>query len=280
VKVTVLASGSSGNVSVFESGGECVLVDAGLAPRTLVQRLREAGVRSRPVALVVTHAHRDHLGHAEAVGRSLGVPVYLTESTARMARLQGASGVRLYAPRVAFGVGGFTVTPTPLPHDVAQVALCISDGARAAAIATDLGEVPAALPDAIARCEVLLIESNHDPDMLRHGPYPKYIKKRVASARGHLSNLQTHALLRALAPATHSVALMHLSRTNNAPEIALSVAADALAGRRVRLAAASHDGTLVLDAAAGPPDAPLRREDFTAPRPALLAGRSAQLTLF
>jgi phosphoribosyl 1,2-cyclic phosphodiesterase len=154
------------------------------------------------------------------------------------------------------------VTPLPVPHDAAQVALVVAGDGRRALLATDLGEVPPGLPALIDGCDIALLESNHDPAMLARGPYPEHLKRRIASSKGHLSNAQTHAVLARLGPRVRAVVLMHLSRTNNAPELALAVAADALAGRGVRLLAASQDDPLALDVEASPPRrAPPRGRD-------------------
>jgi phosphoribosyl 1,2-cyclic phosphodiesterase len=253
MKIFVLASGSGGNASVFESKGTRVMVDAGIGPRVLVRSLREAGAGGLPHAIVVTHAHGDHLGCYSRIASKLKIPVYMTESTARSA-MPGGVDLRYYSPRQPFAIGALTVSPLPLPHDAAQVALVIEDGERRAGIATDLGEVPPALPSHLSRCDVLLLESNHDVEMLQHGPYPSFLKRRILSARGHLSNVQAHGLLRALGGAAHTVVLMHLSKTNNLPGIAMESAKDALAGRRVRLMVAPPSEALVLDATLPPPD--------------------------
>ena len=150
-------------------------------------------------------------------------------------------------------MGAFIVSPTPLPHDVAQVAFKIEAGGTSAVIATDLGEVTPRFADLARGCDVLLLESNYDRAMLEAGPYPLHLKRRVGSARGHLSNTQTRELLRALPPRAHTVVLMHLSETNNRPDIALESARDALSGRCVRLFAASQTEALVIDATAPPP---------------------------
>jgi phosphoribosyl 1,2-cyclic phosphodiesterase len=268
MRVFILASGSSGNATVFESKGTRVLVDAGIGPRTLERKLREAGASGMPHAIVVTHAHGDHLGSYSKIGAKLGIPVYMTESTARFARPTGEVSLQYYSPRQPFAIGALTLSPLPLPHDAAQVALVVGDGERSAAIATDLGEVPPALPGHLAGCDVVLIESNHDVEMLQRGPYPSFLKRRVLSARGHLSNAQAHGLLQALGPSAHTVVLMHLSKTNNRPDIALESARDALAGRRVRVQVAPAVGPLALDASMPPPDRPLpgRPEPPGAPR--------------
>lgn len=252
MKVLVLASGSAGNAALFSSRGTGILVDAGIGPRSLAQKLGEAGA-ALPDAIVITHAHQDHVGHCLRIARRLKIPIYASEATARCEVLRGRGEVRVYSPREPFEIGALTVAPLPLPHDAAQVSLVISDGERKAAIATDLGEIPPDLPAHLAGVDVALIESNHDVDMLRTGPYPAFLKRRIGSAKGHLSNDQARSLLKALSQKTHTVVLMHLSATNNMPAIALEGATDALAGRRVRLSAATQDDVLAVDADAPPP---------------------------
>jgi phosphoribosyl 1,2-cyclic phosphodiesterase len=248
VKVSVLASGSKGNAALFESRGTRVLVDAGLGPRALAERLAQAGAVGMPHAIVVTHAHADHAGHCGCLARRLGVPVYATRSVARSVDLAERDKTRLFGPREPFCIGSLSFSPFPVPHDVAQIALVVTDGSARVGLATDLGEIPAGLADHLRACDLLLIESNHDRDMLASGPYPEYLKKRVLSARGHLSNDQAGALLSSLPARTHTVALMHISEVNNDPRVALRSARAALGERRVTLVAAEQRTPIVLEA--------------------------------
>lgn len=250
MRITVLASGSSGNATLLESRGTRVLVDAGIGSRTLARKLRETGTEGLPHAIVVTHAHGDHVGHCARLARKLRIPVYATPATDRAAHL--GADVRTFAPRGTFAIAALTVSSMPVPHDALQVALVFDDGTHRAALATDAGEITSSLSCHLADCDALLIESNHDSELLERGPYPAALKRRISSRFGHLSNAQAGQLLRGLGPRTRSVVLMHLSETNNRPELALAAARDALGGRGVELFAAHQRHPLVLELAPPP----------------------------
>lgn len=247
MRITILASGSGGNATLIESAGTRILVDAGIGPRTLARRLRETGTVGWPEAIVVTHAHADHVGHCARLAQRSNVPVYATEATRRSAEL-GANVQRMPA-RGAFGIGAISVATLPVPHDAAQVALVFDDGRHRVGIATDLGACSGALLDHVADCDALLLESNHDGELLERGPYPESLKRRIRSARGHLSNAQAGELLRRLGPSVRQVVLMHLSETNNRPELARESAAEALSGRDVRLSVAHQKHPIVVELA-------------------------------
>lgn len=245
MRVTVLASGSSGNATLFESDRTSILVDGGIGPRVLEHALSAIGARL-PDAIVVTHAHLDHVGHAARIGRRRNVPVYLTEATSREVRLPGDVEEYRFGTRDPFVIGDLVVAPLPVPHDAANVALSISDDAGTATIATDVGEPTGRLSDHLRDSDIVLLESNHDHEMLRSGPYPLHLQRRVASARGHLSNLQACAVLRKLSARTHTVVLMHLSGANNTPTLAAEQAREALP-LRVALHVAPARGSLTLE---------------------------------
>lgn len=250
MRIFVLASGSEGNATLFVSGGTQLLVDAGVGPRVLAKLMQGLGLPERLDAIVITHAHADHVGHAAKLARRWRAPLFTSEATARaIGPLSTSIEQRVFGARAPFAIGALTLSPLPIPHDAAQVALRIDDGEARCALATDLGEITAQLEEHVAGVDVLLLESNHDEDLLARGPYPPFLKRRIAGASGHLANAQAHALLRRLGARTHTVALMHLSRTNNLPELARSVAEDALAPRGdVALHVAPPRGPLSLDA--------------------------------
>lgn len=249
LRVTVLASGSRGNAALFEAGDTRVLVDAGVPVHTLRQRMIASCCAHPPTAVVLTHAHADHHGCVDEVASHFKVPVYLTESVQRCVGVTRAPSVRVYGAREPFSLGDFVVRPCALPHDAPQVALRFEHASGSAVIATDLGEVPEGLERLLRGARVALVESNHDLPMLWAGPYSRGLKRRVASPRGHLSNEQAHALLRTLDREVETVVLMHLSETNNRPELARDVAADALADHPARLLLASQSSPVQVEVA-------------------------------
>jgi phosphoribosyl 1,2-cyclic phosphodiesterase len=226
IRIAVLASSSSGNATLVDTGEGAFLVDAGLSARELERRLSEDGaIRARDLsALVLTHEHSDHVRGVQVLARRHGLPVLATAGTLRGAR--GVLGGLKVGPRrlnEAFELAGASVSLLRVPHDALEPAAVLveSRGARAL-IATDLGHVPPSLMDAAMGAEVLLLESNHDVRMLREGPYPEFLKSRIAGPTGHLSNAQCAEALRSLVgPRTRAVLLGHLSQRNNTEELAL-----------------------------------------------------------
>jgi phosphoribosyl 1,2-cyclic phosphodiesterase len=248
MRVRILASGSGGNLSLYESDGFVILVDAGVDPGGLASRLRSVRAEyTRPDALVVTHGHADHCAHAREYAESAGIPTYMTDSTAKVVKPNSARHVFRYTAREPFAIGPFEIRPCAVAHDVPQVALRIESDGCAAVIATDLGEVPPELHGLLVGAQLAMIESNHDLHMLEVGPYPRFLKRRVGGPRGHLSNIQCAALLRALPASVETAVLMHLSEKNNRPEIALECAAEALSDRPTTLLAAKQYDKLVFD---------------------------------
>ncbi len=240
MRITVLGSGSSGNATLVEAGSTRILVDAGLTARAVRTRARAAlGIALERVdGIVVTHAHRDHAGHAGSCAQAFDAPVYLSEATRRGVRFQREPRTRIFGVHAPFHVGEVVVEPLPVPHDAPQVAIVLCHAGARAAIATDVGTVQSDLVDHLRGCGTVLLESNYDPHMLAIGPYPPSIRRRITCGTGHLSNAQTAELLRALGPETERVVLMHLSAKNNRPELAREHAEDALSGRGVELSVA------------------------------------------
>ena len=233
MRITILGSGSEGNALLLESAQTSVLVDAGLSYRRLVQRFSEIG-RETPAnvsAVLVTHGHSDHAAHASTYATRFACPVRASEAAMPSVRLRAAARAEPFTVGRRFRVGDITILSREIPHDAAQVALVFETKRTKVGLVTDLGHVPDGLQRFVSDCETLLLESNHDPDMLADGPYPAHLKRRVGGRLGHLSNGDAGDLLAALGHAPRHVVLMHLSETNNAPHLARSSAEAALGHR-------------------------------------------------
>jgi len=231
-----LGSGSSGNALVVEAreGARVtrVLVDDGFNLKQLARRLERAGLSLHDIdAVLVTHEHSDHVGGVVRFARKAGVPVYCSEGTARAVGL-GGSGVewRELVSGVRQEIGALVVDPFEVPHDAAEpLQFVFGDGGRWLGLLTDAGGPTEVIASALRRVDALVLECNHDETMLRTGPYPPFLKVRIAGDRGHLSNAQAAALLRELdCHRLGWVAAAHLSARNNTAALACEALATAL----------------------------------------------------
>ncbi len=228
IEVAFLGSGSTGNCAVIRSGRTAVLLDAGLSPRQIGLRLGKVGMSLDDVsALLLTHEHSDHVSSAGALATKRGLPVWGTRGTLGKAGLPGPlfADLRVVSDgdELSFGAGDLTVRVTGTPHDgVEPVCYVFADGAgRRVGVATDLGHLSRKVLAALEGCEVLGLEANHDVDVLREGAYPAFLKKRILSDVGHLSNDAAAAgLARLLGERTRVVVGLHLSKNNNTPTLA------------------------------------------------------------
>ncbi len=254
VKFCVLASGSSGNAALLATENTRILVDAGLSMRELGRRLAPAGVEFADLdAILITHEHSDHVSGLPVLARNrkLRAAIYLSRLTAPAIDWGGAEPrLELFQAGAAFRVGDVDVQSFSIPHDAADpVGFCFEAEGLRIGIATDLGYVPESVKYHLRRTDVLLLESNHDLDMLKVGPYPWSVKQRVMSRLGHLSNLgMSDYLAHDLSSTTAHLVLGHLSEQNNHPEIVRMIATDVLENRgfRTRLAiAGQHEPTEV-----------------------------------
>jgi phosphoribosyl 1,2-cyclic phosphodiesterase len=235
LRVTVLASGSSGNSILVEADGTRILIDAGLAAADLARRLDRSATGTRlddVQALVVTHEHSDHIGGAQALA-SAGVTVYATEGTARAAHLTGTQQIIAGEKK---RIGALELDPITLPHDAAEpIGIIVSDGEATVGILTDCGYAAPEVAAAYAGVDLLLLETNHDGDMLRAGSYPPFLKRRIGGSRGHLSNDQAAEMVRLMRkPAAQVVVLAHISKLNNRPRLAKAAVERALVSCGVR----------------------------------------------
>ena len=230
--VTVLASGSRGNSALIASAKTRILVDAGLSCREITKRLRVSGEDPRTIdAILITHEHCDHVAGLRVLANKFKIPVYMTGAThlawkreARDSKGQPCTLEKLevFEAGRSFEVGDISVTPFTIPHDAADpVGFTLRVEGVKVSFATDLGYIPASVKHHLRRSDVLLIESNHDLEMLRNGPYPWVVKQRVMSRVGHLSNGALAEFFSTDYDGSAAyVILAHLSEQNNHPELA------------------------------------------------------------
>jgi len=235
VRVCVLASGSRGNATWIATERTRLLVDVGLSRRETYARLAAAGERPHTChAIIISHEHHDHTSGLRVLAQDLKVPIFISPETRDAvgpdARLKA---VELITAGEKFTVGDIEVTPFLIPHDaVDPLAFTFESQGIKIGVVTDLGYIPEVVKQRVRDCHALILESNHDLDMLKVGPYPWHVKQRVLSRHGHLSNLATAAFLSEDFDGTAQVlVLAHLSENNNHPEIARLTAQEALDGR-------------------------------------------------
>jgi len=228
-----LGSGSKGNGTLVEAGTTCVLVDCGFTVRDTVARLAVLGRRPEHIAaILVTHEHGDHLRGVMPLARRFQLPVWMTAGTARCARLRVTDRVQEIEPDRAFDLGPMQVTPVSVPHDAREpVQYLFDSGRHRLGILTDLGKVTAHVINRYRDCDGLLLEANHDPEMLAQGPYPPPLKRRVGGEWGHLSNCQSAGLLAQInRERLQCLVLGHISQKNNAPAKVAAAVAHLVAG--------------------------------------------------
>jgi phosphoribosyl 1,2-cyclic phosphodiesterase len=239
VRVTVLGSGSSGNAILVESRQARLLVDAGFSGRDLERRLAAVEIAPESIdALLVTHDHCDHTRGMGVLARRWGIPLYLTDATRAACKelLTGAEEIRRYASDEAVVVGDLLVNPFLTVHDaVDPVAVTVTElpTGDKLGIATDLGRPTATVRHALQKCDVLILEANHDEIMLRESPYPWSVKSRIAGSHGHLSNRAAAELgAELMHDRLGCVVLAHLSEQSNDPGLAYDVVGAALDRKR------------------------------------------------
>ncbi len=239
MKFSVLASSSKGNCTYVEAGGTRILVDAGLRCSGVCERLAAIGRSLDDVqAVLVTHGHTDHTSSLPVIEGRTGVPVYATDGTALTIERDGRRekpdldwNFAVFAAGEPFALGDLEVEPFPVPHDAADPVGFVLRGPGGATLgfATDLGEAPPAVARRLAGCAALVLEFNHDRQMLLASDRSWTLKQRILGRSGHLSNEQAADLLAQVAtPALRHVVPAHLSDECNEPGLALSAARGAL----------------------------------------------------
>lgn len=240
LKAATLASGSSGNCTVVSDGRVHILIDAGISARRITQGLRALGIEPRHLAgVLITHEHIDHVNGLEVLCRGIDAPLYTAEPTAFA--LCGKWGAlterfRVFLPGQRFAIQELEIGTFANSHDCAcPVGYSVTDGRRKLALCTDTGVVTPEAREGVEGAHTLIGEFNYDPELLRTGPYPVYLKERIRGGRGHLSNGMGGELAAwAGARGANRIVLAHLSQENNRPELALAAAESALSGLGLR----------------------------------------------
>jgi phosphoribosyl 1,2-cyclic phosphodiesterase len=238
VKICILASSSSGNSVFVATDRTRLLVDAGLSRREVKKRLAAIGENLAGLdAILITHEHSDHVSGLVPLSKGVDdkpIPVYLTQKTAPYIDwAESTPVVEAFQAGCGFRIGDIDVASFTIPHDAADpVGYTLTAHGIKVAIATDLGYVTDSLRVHLRKTDLLLLESNHDLEMLRVGPYPWSVKQRVMSRRGHLSNEVAADFIRDdLDTCVSTVVLGHISEHNNHVELVRNLAMKALNGR-------------------------------------------------
>lgn len=227
-----LGSGSEGNALLVEAGKSCLLLDCGFSATEAVRRLQRIGVAPNSVdGILVTHEHDDHVGGVARLARRLDIPVYLSHGTYSAVSARSVlDDVVIIDSHTPFAVGDIEVLPYPVPHDAREpTQFVFSDGAVRLGVLTDAGASTAHIEHMLSGLDALVIECNHDRELLRNSSYPERLKARIAGRYGHLDNGQAAEILARIdRQRLQHVVAAHLSQKNNRPELAVNALAGAL----------------------------------------------------
>lgn len=228
-----LGSGSQGNCLVVDAGDTKLLLDCGFSTRATVEKLGRLALSPDAIdGILVTHEHSDHIAGVFKFASRFGIPVYLTHGT-HSAAPRGKSALpecRLIDTHFSFAIGSLEIHPYPVPHDAREpVQYAFSNGVHRLGVLTDSGSITPHIIDVLRVCDALVLECNHDQDLLAASAYPLMLKRRISGNFGHLDNTQAASLLRQIETRQlqHIVAA-HLSEQNNRPELAVNALASAL----------------------------------------------------
>lgn len=251
-RIVSLYSGSGGNSTFIRIGDVAILIDAGKSARALCRALSEIGESAEDIsAIFITHEHTDHISALEVLTKKYKVPIYINECSAEkiLCRCPEHLSSCVMPQRVEFSVeiGDIRVSSFRTPHDSRmsvgyRIEFSEGEQRRAIGYATDIGYISEEIRRNLLGCEAVVLESNHDLDMLTCGPYPRELKQRVASSRGHLSNCACSEFATELVRSgTRAIMLAHLSKENNEPTLALDETLSAVSGLGVAVTVAHPD---------------------------------------
>lgn len=247
MRFAYLGSGSRGNAALIQAGSTTLMVDCGFSLVESERRLARLGVSPESLsAIVVTHEHGDHVNGVARLACKYRIPVWLTHGTHAGWPGNNVPLLAFCSAHEAFTVGDIEVQPYPVPHDAREPCqFVLSDGARRVGVLSDAGHITAHIRASLSGCHALLVECNHDPEMLAKGPYTAQLKARVGGPLGHLNNGQTAGLLGEidLGNLQHLV-VAHISETNNTPALARAAVAAAMNCAEDWIAVADQDAGL------------------------------------
>jgi len=243
IRFASLGSGSEGNALVVESGQSRLLLDCGFSVAETVRRLERLGVAPESLdAILVTHEHDDHVGGVARFSRRFGTPVYLSYGTYAAATCDNFVEVVVIDSHTPFTVGDLEVLPYPVPHDAREpTQFVFGDGAVRLGVLTDAGASTPHIESMLSGLDALVLECNHDLELLRNSAYPERLKERISGRLGHLDNAQAAQILSSIdGSGLQHVVAAHLSQKNNRPELAIDALAGALGCDRNWIAVATQ----------------------------------------
>lgn len=250
LSMCVIGSGSSGNCVCIHNGNTVVLIDQGLPLKRVEAALLSMKLSCTNLNILLTHTHSDHIGGVEGWLKRHGGTLHChADTVSAVSARMGLHGAIQPFIGHDFYIGDFTVSPFAVSHDVPCVGYSILNNGKKISVATDLGTIPESTVDALSDSDIVLLESNHDENMLNaNRRYPVYLKRRILSNSGHLSNAACAETVAAFAKSgVNRVVLGHLSRENNIPELAYQTVLDRLSadalyeGRDINLSVAHPD---------------------------------------
>jgi phosphoribosyl 1,2-cyclic phosphodiesterase len=256
LRVCLLASGSKGNSLFIDAGKTKFLIDAGLSAREILHRLASIGIEGSELnGIFISHEHTDHTRGAGTLARRLGIPVFISYAAHNQSsEIFKRNEVVNFESGCSFMFRDVLIDPFPITHDSSDpVGFAIETPQGRIGVATDLGIATRLVKEKLKGSRMLVLESNHDEDMLLNGPYPWHLKQRIRSRHGHLSNSESVELLNELInPRLEGVFLAHLSEVNNDPAIAANVFRKLLNVQNVccpqLIIGTQHDATVVMNA--------------------------------
>lgn len=238
-----LGSGSQGNATLVEIGSTRLMIDCGFSCKETEKRLESFGIAPDSIdAILVTHEHSDHISGVARYSRRYGTPVWMTPGTEAMHQGGEVAELNFFSSHQSFRIGDIEVEPFPVPHDAREPCQFVfSDSQQRLGLLTDVGSITRHMIEALEGVDALILEFNHDPDLLAEGPYPPGLKARVGGDFGHLSNGQAADLLgRIDLGRLKLLVAAHLSEKNNHPDLARQRVERALDGCDTRIHIASQ----------------------------------------